>query len=252
MHPRRRFWRWGIWFWLVAWIVSMLVVVDLSSNLKGIAGIRMVVGLGSVGMRMNLDGGFSPNSIRVNGPEFIWSHPEVSADNAQEVLGYFGHAAWHDIAGYRIMPVVPVAGFLWLWLIGAWTDGFREVRWPGSFGSRRTLLRSTILISLPLLLLASSRVTHVKTQSNHCILKIRNIQQAVRSHQGMSNLREGGPMSWGEIFGPKKFMPLDGKKCPNGQPYRLMPHVPCRGELAAECPDSDHQRRIRQIDTSRW
>jgi len=253
LHSRGRFWRWGIWFWVVAWIASMLVVVDFSANLKGITGIRMVVGSGSAGMSMNLDGGFYPNSIRIQGPEFVWSHPETFVNNPEELLGIFGHAAWHDFGDNR-MPVLPVAGFLWLWLIGAWTDGFKKVRWPGSFGSRHMMVRFAILISLPLLILVSEHEMRAKKQSSKCILNIRNIQMAVRAHNGMNNINPGEKidMPWDEIFGPKKFLPMEAMKCPGGPSYRLIKHPPHVGELAAECPNPEHQRRMKAIDTSDW
>lgn len=251
MHSRRRFWRWGIWFWVVAWIVSILGIFEFSTNLKGIAGIEMVVGTGGAGVEMRLDRSFHPNGFRIQEPQFIWSHLETLAKNPAEFFAILGHAGRHDFAGHSMLTF-PIAGFLWLWLIGAWTDGFQKFRWPESFGSKRTMARSMVLVSLPLLILLSDHMWKVAHQMSGCILMIRNIQQAVRSHQGMRNLREGESMPWDEIFGPKKFLPFDGKKCSSGQPYRLTPHVPRMGELAAQCPDPEHQRRMKQIDTSDW
>jgi hypothetical protein len=250
-HSRHRFWRWGIWFWLVVWIVSILGVFEFSANLKGIAGIEMVVGTGSAGVEMCLDRDYHPNGFRVSEPWFIWSHWETFAKNPEDFPAILGHAGRHDFAGHSMLTL-PIAGFLWLWLIGAWTDGFKNIRWPGNLGSRRTMVRSMVLVSLPLLILLSDHRWKIAHQTSGCILMIRNIQQAVRSHQGMRSLSVGEPMPWNEIFGPKKFVPIDGKKCPGGQPYRLTPHVPQMGEVAAQCPDPEHQRRMKQTDTSHW
>jgi hypothetical protein len=250
-HSHRRFWRWGIWFWLVAWIVSILGIFEFSANLKGIAGIEMLVGTGGAGVEMRLDRGFHPNGLRIQEPQFIWTHWKTLAKNPEDFLGILGHAGRHDFAGHSMLTL-PIAGFLWLWLIGVWTDGFQKFRWPDPFGSKRTMARIATLVSLPLLILLSDHRWKVSHQRSGCILMIRNIQQAVRSHQGMKSLREGDPMPWDEIFGSKNFVPLDGKKCPGGRLYRLTPHVPRRGEVAAQCPDPEHHGRMEQIDTSGW
>jgi hypothetical protein len=69
-----------------------------------------------------------------------------------------------------------------------------------------------------------------------CIMNIRNIQQAVRSYQGMNGLRIGVPFSPSDIVGPGKFiekMPT----CPlDGSPYIWSKTIPKVGELAAKCP----------------
>jgi hypothetical protein len=49
---------------------------------------------------------------------------------------------------------------IWFWVV-AWTDGFKNIRLPESFGSKRTMARITILIAMPLLILVSDHKTRI-------------------------------------------------------------------------------------------
>lgn len=72
-----------------------------------------------------------------------------------------------------------------------------------------------------------------------CIIQTRNIQQAIRSHQGMENLQVGAPINWSEIIGPGKFIEQQ-PVCPTGGTYTFTETVPPLGTLAGQCSHADH------------
>ena len=72
-----------------------------------------------------------------------------------------------------------------------------------------------------------------------CILQIRNVQQAVRSYQGMNALSIGDPLDWSEIFGPGKFIERQ-PSCPAGGTYTFAKEHPHIGKLACTCSHADH------------
>jgi hypothetical protein len=74
-----------------------------------------------------------------------------------------------------------------------------------------------------------------------CILNQRNVQQAVRSHQGMRGRCIGDAIDWSEIIGPGKF--LDRVDCPGGGIYRFASKHPAVGTLAMECSLCDKPHR---------
>src|SRR5690606_16219368 len=64
-----------------------------------------------------------------------------------------------------------------------------------------------------------------------CIMNIRNIQQAVRAHQNMNDLKEGDPIPWDKIFGDGGY--LEAKPvCPAGGAYKFSDVLPPVGGLA--------------------
>ena len=87
-----------------------------------------------------------------------------------------------------------------------------------------------------------------------CILNIRNIQQAVRAHHGMTDQRVGNVIDWSEIFtsvgGPDKF--LMKPQCPHdGSEYILIETYPDVGIPIATCPHCDTLNH-RPDDTTGW
>lgn len=63
----------------------------------------------------------------------------------------------------------------------------------------------------------------------------------------------GDSIDWREIIGPGKFLEPYSRKCPSGELYRLNPVVPAVGVVAAECPNPEHQRRLREtMKTEEW
>lgn len=72
-----------------------------------------------------------------------------------------------------------------------------------------------------------------------CIINTRNVQQAVRSHQGMNSLKVGDSINWSEIIGPGKMLQQQ-PVCPAGGTYTLIDTVPPMGTLVGECSHADH------------
>lgn len=66
-----------------------------------------------------------------------------------------------------------------------------------------------------------------------CILNQRNVQQAVRSYQGMKGQGAGEPIDWKEIIGTGKFLDKE-PTCPAHGKYTFKPSAKM-GELAVEC-----------------
>jgi hypothetical protein len=80
-----------------------------------------------------------------------------------------------------------------------------------------------------------------------CILNIRNVQTAVRSHQGMNELNFGAPLPWDEIIGPDGFLTAR-PVCPAGGTYTLSQTVPAIGTPACTCSHEGHA----PADTDGW
>ena len=94
-----------------------------------------------------------------------------------------------------------------------------------------------------------------KADREACILNIRNIQGAVRSHHGITDQQVGNVIDWSEIFtsvgGPEKF--LMKPQCPHdGSEYILIETYPGEGETpVATCPHCDTLNH-RPDDTTGW
>ena len=112
--------------------------------------------------------------------------------------------------------------------------------------------RVTILVGLPLVILIGDYKARRASEAAGCILNVRNIQQALRGYSGTRGLMTENPIPWSEIIGPGKMLDSYSKECPGGQDYRLISKVPDVGVLAAECPNPEHQRRIKAMNTSEW
>ena len=82
-----------------------------------------------------------------------------------------------------------------------------------------------------------------------CRIQQRNLQQAVRAHQQIDNLKPGDPLNWSKVIGPGSDRFLETKPvCPVHGDYFLSPVIPEPGTLAAPCQDPDH----RPADTKGW
>jgi len=83
----------------------------------------------------------------------------------------------------------------------------------------------------------------------HCIMNIRNVQQVIRGHEGMHNMRTGDEIDWNYLFGPDGFM----KKpvCPSGGIYEFSKTIQPIGVLGCKCSHSDSLRH-EPDDFSNW
>lgn len=72
-----------------------------------------------------------------------------------------------------------------------------------------------------------------------CQMNQRNIQQAMRAHQGMNNLMEGSPLDRATLV--REYFDGREPQCPCGGSYTWSPTVPGIGTLAAPCPRRNHE-----------
>ena len=87
-----------------------------------------------------------------------------------------------------------------------------------------------------------------------CIMNIRNVQQAIRSYQGMNDLSVGDTIPAGEIVGPGKFIELE-PICPGGGTYKqdltkeiVVPEVGKEFLKCSLCDTEEHKPQ----DTEGW
>ena len=249
---RGRLFRWGISFWVVLWMLSVMVSQSLIVNLKDCHGMKFGFGAGTVGIRFNTYGTVVSNHIQWDDPLFLWSKWALSHLHQYpgDFIGLLGNVGWSEY-GYDHSLHFPIIGFLLLWLIGGWIGDFKTLRWTEFRKNRCMIKRATILISLPLIILLTDRRWRLTMESTDCILNIRNIQQTIRGYQGMRQWNTGDPIPWDNLFhepGLETYM----KECPSGGNYQLIPTVPDSGVIAAKCPNPEHLRRLKDQGTSGW
>lgn len=110
---------------------------------------------------------------------------------------------------------------------------------PSAPKTFRYIVLAILISSLIVLLFLGARAWFTGRDRAECILQTRNIQQAIRSHQGMTQLNFGDPIIWSDIIGPGKM--IDRKPvCPSGETYTLMETVPPIGTLAGQCSHPEH------------
>jgi hypothetical protein len=243
MRGIRRVWKWGIGFWIVAWIYSALVI-KLGISFY-IGGFDVLIGVSSGSLYVGYHPGLTASGIEWNPPEFVFSeyHWERFMAFPDDLFRMLGRVGMPDL-GYGDYFAFPMAGVLWFWLLLGWTAGFKKFEWLKFFKSLRTLARMFILVGLPLLISFSEYRGQVAEETSACMLQMRAIQQAVRGHQGMNNVMHG-PLDWDDIIGPKGYHDQEYAKCPSGLPYRLSNKLPDIGDLAAECQNPEHLRRLK-------
>lgn len=253
MLSQGRLFRWGIVFWVLAWIISILVSQSLVVNLKGRQGMRFSIEAGSVHAKFNSYGTGAFNYIRLEKTYFLWSerHMKHLRKHPEDFLCILGRVGWSGY-GYDHAIAFPVAGFLWLWLIGGWLGGFKRIRRTEFLKNGHIIRRATILIWLPMFVLFADHRGRAAHELGGCVLNVRNIQQAMRSHQGVRGMSVGNPIDVNEVIGPGRYLDSYVKNCPSGQPYRIKSYHTNMGEIAAECPNPEHLKRLKEEDTSEW
>ncbi len=250
MRGIRRVWKWGIGFWILAWVYSALLVqLGIAFNFSGFE-MGFVVFEGS--FLVGIGHGITSGGIELIAPEFVFTEGHLGGymNHPEDIFGMLGRAELRFSAS-EFYFTIPVAGFLWFWLLLGWTDGLKKFQWLKSFKNLRMLARMVILVGLPLLISFSEYSGRRVEETRECMMNMRNIQQAVRGYQGMTNLAYD-PLDWNDIFGPSGYMPKTYSKCPSGLPYRLSKNGPGVGELAAECQNPEHMKRLKsdhQIET---
>lgn len=214
---------------------------------------RFNVAQGSISVMFNSHRTVAFNFIQMEKPSFEWSerHLRHLRKYPEDYLGALGRVGWSGY-GFEHTIAFPVAGFLWLWLIGGWLGDIKRTRRAEFVRNGRMIGRLTILVSLPLFIALADHRGRIAYKAGICLLNVRNIQQAIRAHAGVRGLLEGAPLDWNEVIGLGKYLGSHAKECPCGQSYRLVSRMPALGELAAECPNQEHQKRIKEHNTSDW
>lgn len=116
------------------------------------------------------------------------------------------------------------------------------------------LSNKLLTIALSLLVVAVGLYFFLRwqRQSNRaaCIMNQRNIQQSVRSYQGMNGEDIGAPINWSGIIGPGLFLEIR-PTCPSHGTYTFSTHHPPVGTLAAECSHATELEH-RPTSTAGW
>lgn len=104
-----------------------------------------------------------------------------------------------------------------------------------------TNLTTTLpLLSATSIMFVGARAWKKGSDRAGCILNIRNVQQAVRSHANLNDLKIGDPLPMDDIFGKDKYI-NDIPRCPGGGTYTFLRSIPSIGALECECSQPDHK-----------
>ncbi|MCH7228719.1 hypothetical protein, partial [Haloferula sp. A504] len=102
-----------------------------------------------------------------------------------------------------------------------------------------TLLELTVVILVLLALIAvlfiGGRAWKRGSDRASCIMNIRNVQQAVRSHQNLNGVPDNAPIDIvTDLVGGDNFLRTE-PVCPAGGTYSMVSAIPELGTLAIEC-----------------
>lgn len=104
--------------------------------------------------------------------------------------------------------------------------------------SGMTLLELTVvilvLLSLISILFIGARAWKKGSDRAGCIMNIRNVQQAVRGHQNMTNLSVGDTLASTALIGTNGYLG-NTPTCPGGGTYTYTGTVPALGSLYTTC-----------------
>lgn len=119
----------------------------------------------------------------------------------------------------------------------------RRRRLPGL-----TLLELTVVILVLLALIAvlfiGGRAWKRGSDRAGCIMNIRNVQQAMRSHQNLNGVPDGAPIDIvADLVGGDNFIRTE-PVCPGTGTYSMASTIPDLGTLAIECSLSTSREHI--------
>lgn len=101
-----------------------------------------------------------------------------------------------------------------------------------------TLLELTVvilvLLTLITILFVGARAWKSGSDRSTCIINIRNIQQAVRSHQNLNGLADGTSLDVADLTGPTNYLGVTAT-CPAGGTYTYESAIPTPGTLMITC-----------------
>lgn len=233
---------WGLMIWMGLWFISIFIIQSQIINLKGFWGFKSFVRFGTVGVDINSYGTGTFNYFKSEETAFLWSEPylEHILQRPDHFISTMANFGWYGYGPHHTISF-PIIGFLWLWLLGAWVGKIKLGRW-----NKQMLGRVAILTLIPLFIFLGTLHSRMLRDRGECMINISNIQRSIRGHQGVRNLGTSKPIPWNDVLEPFQ------RECPSGGEYLLRSNIPDMGVLGAECPNPDHQRIIKAMDTSTW
>lgn len=102
-----------------------------------------------------------------------------------------------------------------------------------------TLLEMTVVILVILgligILIVSGRSWMRGSNRSGCIMNIRNMQNAVRAHQNIHQLKTGSALDIStDVIGPENYI-KEAPQCPEGGHYTPLTQIPPAGQLVITC-----------------
>lgn len=107
-----------------------------------------------------------------------------------------------------------------------------------------------VLLSLIAILFVGASAWKKGSDRAACIMNIRNVQQAVRGHQNMSNAAIGDTITSTAIIGTNGYIQTT-PTCPAGGAYTLAGTYPALGTLAYTCDKSTDLQHVPN-NTTGW
>lgn len=109
----------------------------------------------------------------------------------------------------------------------------------GRFRRGLTLIELTVvilvLLALITVLFIGGRAWKKGADRSGCIINIRNVQQAIRSHQNLTLMNDGAPIDiLADLVGPGNYVEST-PACPGGGTYAYVSNIPSLGTLAMTC-----------------
>lgn len=109
-----------------------------------------------------------------------------------------------------------------------------------------------VLMTLTFVLFIGVRAYQQGSHRASCLLNIRNVQQAVRSHQNTQQLKVGDALMASSIYDTVGSVYLRSPICPGSGSYELSPTIPTYGTAALTCSLSGGTTRHAPTDLTGW
>lgn len=258
---RSKLFRWGIVFWIVAWIGSVWIGVRFDLSIKGCKEVTIEASGGSV--HCIFDGRVAPASglgslERIRG--------KIPGESAAGIWARLASGGWNEQGGATYVSF-PNIGFLWLWLVLGWASKIEFRRLfrieTGKTGNSylhfsESQRRMTLLVSLAVGTIYFSGVSQEARDTEECRRRIWLIQATVdnwirREFSGyFSDEYTGKPIMWRALIGKGSFIEPVCIQCPSGGDFELSSVIPKVGDPAAKCPHPEHQEYILKKGIIAW
>ncbi len=254
-----RLFRWGIVFWIVAWIGSVCFFESFDLAFKGCRKVMVGAHSGSVNFTV-FDSIATSTSLAKPRNYFIFSENILSSIRQQPtgVWGRLSNAGWRVSPGMTYVAF-PTSGFLWLWLALGWASEIQrrrrcKIKVGGQFvcgphSDRSLMILSILLVALAITTTYLAIWVREIEDKERCRLQIRDIQQVIETWARVKKQGSGEPIPWsGDPF----FVIPGSFRCHKGGEYILSPLIPANGQHVAKCPHPEHQEYILKKGIERW